>query len=48
MRPNGYNCVLGTSVGYNSIGENNTRACVNEEQVRQMREQCQTKTKLEV
>lgn len=48
MRPNGYNCVLGTPVGYNSIGENNTRACVNEEQVRQMREQCQTKTKLEV
>ncbi len=48
MRPNGYNCVLGTPIGYNSLGENNTRACVTEEQVKQIREACQTQTKLEV
>lgn len=48
MHPNGYNCVLGTLAGYNSLGDNNIRACVTEEQVKQMREACQTKTKLEV
>lgn len=41
MYPSGYNMYLGTPIGYNSIGENNIKTCLRENDVLTIRNRCQ-------